>query len=228
MTNLTFPKAIIFDWDGTIIDSLPLVHEAMNHARAAFGLEPETLEQTHKNSVLGGEVIFRRDWGDDRWTEARAKFLEYFLAQHLVRFGTPEERKVYPQKAFMPGGYELLEWLKEKGVPCGVLTNRTRTSAGEEIPYLGYQDFFKALVCYGEAPKNKPDGAAAHFILEKMGVTAGPDVWIVGDTWGDMRCGADAGLTSVLVYDGQYNEEPAPAAIFATCHNLLVALKALC
>lgn len=224
-TTLPKPTAIIFDWDGTIIDSLPLVNEAMNAARAQSGLPLQSLEDTHKDSVLGGEVIFRRDWGDDNWLEARKLFLGHFLQQHLTRFGAAEEG-VTDRPGFMRGAFALLAWLQgQSNIRCAVLTNRTRVSAGAELPHLGYDTLFETLVCFGEAPQNKPSGAAALHVLESMGITPGKDVWLVGDTWGDVACANEAGLTSVLVLDGEYAEPHQPAIHLRDCYALLELLQ---
>lgn len=222
--KLPKPKAIIFDWDGTIIDSLPLVNEAMNAARAVSGKPAQTLEDTQRDSVLGGEVIFRRDWGDDHWLEARKLFLDHFLQKHLARFEM--EEGVGDRPGFMPGAYALLAWLQGRDdIRCAVLTNRTRVSAGPEIPHLGYEQLFEIVVCYGEGPANKPDGAAALHVLQEMGVTPGADVWLVGDTWGDIACANQAGLTSILVHDGAYDHAQRPVLQVRSCAELLDALQ---
>lgn len=226
--QLPKPEAIIFDWDGTIVDTLGLVNESMNHVRVRHGLSPYTVEQTRADSVHRGEVIFRRDFGEELADARRAEFLEYFRANHLTRFGTAAAHpECLSGPGFMPGAVALLDYLQSIDMPCGVLTHRLRDTMGPEIPYLGYQDFFKAVVCSGEGPKGKPEPEAAFYTLDLMGLKASPAVWLVGDTHGDITCALAAGLTPILVQSEAYNHPSQPALQVKDCGELLKILQGL-
>ena len=72
--NLRKPRALIFDWDNTLVDTWPTIHEALSHTFEAMGVEPWTLEQTRQRVRRSMRESFPELFGD-RWTHARDIFL---------------------------------------------------------------------------------------------------------------------------------------------------------
>ena len=93
--EVTRPRAILFDWDNTLIDSWHTIHDAQNHTLQAFGLEPWTIEQT-RQQVRGSMRDSYPEMFGERWEEAGEVFYARFAEKHLDTL-TP-----------LPGALELL------------------------------------------------------------------------------------------------------------------------
>src|SRR5260370_7557055 len=112
--GLVRPRAILFDWDNTLVDSWATIHEALNVVMAAMRKPPGSLQQTKERVRLSLRDSFPRHFGE-RWAEARQIYLDAFGAIHLERLSP------------LPGRRELLERLVgRRGFP-GLLSNKTRT-----------------------------------------------------------------------------------------------------
>jgi phosphoglycolate phosphatase len=186
MKPLPAPRAILFDWDNTLVDNWRCVQAALNTARAEFDLPPLDLAETLANARLSARDSFPRMFGTE-WERARTIFYEAFERGHLDGL------------VALPGATELLSWLRNNATPAAVVSNKRGAFLRTEVGYLGWAECFGALVGAGDAPRDKPDAAPALMALAALGVEAGPGVWFVGDTDIDLRCGLAASCTPVLV-----------------------------
>ena len=183
--NKAPPRAIVFDWDNTLVDSWGTIHEALVLTFTAMGHEPWTLAETKIRVRRSLRDAFPALFGD-RWDEARKLYLDHFMAMHIERL-TP-----------ILGAAELLAEARRAGFHLAVLSNKTGRILRLEADHLGWTQHFKRLVGAGDAKADKPDPVAMQFALEGSGL-AGADVWYVGDTALDMECAARAGCTAVLL-----------------------------
>jgi phosphoglycolate phosphatase len=188
------PKALLFDWDNTLVDSWGTIHDAWVHTLAAMGHRPWTLEETRANVRKSLRDSFPAIFGD-RWEEARRLYMEHFLAIHLERL-TP-----------LAGAVELLRSARERGLWLGVVSNKTGPVLRREAERLGWTALFGPLVGAGDAKADKPDPAVIELALDGSGLAPGDGVWLVGDTAIDMECALNAGCVPVLV-----GAEPSDAA----------------
>lgn len=188
------PRAILFDWDNTLVDTWLTIHEALNHVMAAMGKPPWSLAETRARVRLSLRESFPLHFGD-RWKEARGIYLERFRAIHLERL-TP-----------LPGCAELVAALAGDGVFLGVVSNKTGALLRREAEALGWSRYFGRLVGAGDAVADKPDAAPVRLALEASNVKPGNDVWFVGDTGVDIECAGNAGCVSVLLGDDLAAEE---------------------
>jgi phosphoglycolate phosphatase len=182
---MTHPRALVFDWDNTLVDTWATIHEALVLTFTAMGHEPWTLEETKARTRHSLRNAFPPLFGD-RWEEARKLYLDHFGAIHLERL-TP-----------IVGAAALLAEAQAAGLHLAVLSNKTGRLLRLEVQHLGWDRHFARLVGAGDASADKPDPAAMLFALEGSGFE-GPDVWYVGDTALDMECAARAGCTAVLL-----------------------------
>lgn len=186
---LPTPKAIIFDWDNTLVDNWATIGEAINAALTAFGLTPWTPEETLLRVRRSLRDSFPEMFGDD-WEEARRIFYESFEARHL------ETLRV------IAGAEELLASAKRSGLYLGVVSNKTGYLLRREADRIGWTGHFGALVGAGDAARDKPAPEPVHLALEGSGLVAGADIWFVGDAPIDTACARAAGCTAILVGDG--------------------------
>jgi phosphoglycolate phosphatase len=180
------PKAILFDWDNTLVDSWTTIHDALNIVMTAMDKPPWSLEETRERVRLSLRESFPHHFGE-RWIEARQIYLDAFRAIHLERL-TP-----------LPGRRKLLETLADQQLFLGVVSNKTGELLRREVAALGWAHFFGSIVGAGDAAADKPDPAVVALALQPSGIDSGDEVWLVGDTGVDIECAHNSGCVSILL-----------------------------
>ena len=187
MEKYPFPKAVIFDWDNTLVDSVPVVYEAMKKTYETFGLVPPTLDDTYHMQGFSLRDSFPKVFGDD-WEKAKKVYLSAFEAAHL------EKVKPFAKTD------ELLAFAFEKVGVLAVLSNKTGRILRQEADWFGWTRYFKALVGSMDAPVDKPAKEAVEFALKDTGINCANDVvWFVGDGPVDVMCARAAGALPVHI-----------------------------
>jgi phosphoglycolate phosphatase len=180
------PRAALLDWDNTLVDTWPVIHDAMNTTLAHMGHALWTLEETHARVRRALREAFPELFGA-RWEEARDVFYRRFREIHLDRL------------AIRPGADKLLSALHGKGVYLGVVSNKSGDHLRSEATHLGWDRYFGRVVGATDAPRDKPAPEPVHLALAGSGVPAGRDVWFIGDTGIDMECAYNANCVAILV-----------------------------
>lgn len=187
------PRAILFDWDNTLVDNWAAIHEALNAAFAAFDRPLWTLSQTRMRVRASLRDSFPTMFGD-RWRDAERIFLERFAEMHLA--GLHE----------LPGATRMLAAAVAKGLYLGVVSNKHGHFLRSEADRLGWTAMFGRLVGAGDAARDKPAVEPIDLALQGSGIGRGADVWFVGDADIDMICAVNAGCIPILLRGGM----PAP------------------
>lgn len=185
------PKAIVFDWDNTLIDSWHSIHDAQNHTLVHFGLEPWSLEETRQR-VRGSMRDSYPELFGSRWREAGEVFYARFESRHLQTL-TP-----------LPDSTAMLEELSAAGIYLAVVSNKKGDYLRKEATHLGWDRFFGRIVGAFDAEQDKPSVEPVDLALSGSGITRGPAVWFAGDADIDMECAGKAGCLGVLLR----HEEP--------------------
>ena len=211
------PRAILFDWDNTLVDSWAVIHEALVVTFAAMGHVPWTLEETKQRVRHSLRDAFPQLFGE-RWEDARRHYLDAFTAVHLERLTA------------LAGAEALLEALAEQGYYLAVVSNKTGRLLRREAEHLGWSRHFRAMVGAGDARADKPDPAVVEAALAESGIDPA-ETWLVGDTQLDIDCAAAAGCIPVLVCGLEANPEEGakslPVLRFSDCTALLQGLRDL-
>jgi len=204
------PKAILFDWDNTLVDNWGAIHAAINLTLVAMGHQPWTLQDTRRNVARSLRDSFPTLFGE-RWTEARDIFYKSFEAVHL------EQLKP------LPGAAEMLEALKGQGIYLGVVSNKTGRYLRSEADQLGWTRHFGRLVGATDARADKPAVEPVDLALGESGFARGPEVWFVGDGAVDLECAANAHLTPIFFgqASGVPTDAPKPAWVCPDCDSVL-------
>ena len=166
--TLTRPRAVLLDWDNTLVDSFPAIHRAMNAALEAMGRDPWSFDVFCARIAHSMRDIFPKMFGDS-WTEAVAVFNASYAARDLDH--------IQP----LPGAEALLETFCEGGFYLGLVSNKSGHYLREEVSHLGWQGYFGRVVGATDAAEDKPSPIAIEFALEGSGIVPGRDVWFVGD-----------------------------------------------
>jgi phosphoglycolate phosphatase len=183
------PRAVIFDLDGTLVDSLRDIGEAMNHALAAHGLPTHPLKEYRRFVGDGVKVLVSRVVPAERaelQTPVREAYLAFY-AEHLLDHTQP-----------FPGLLEVLARLEGEGVKRAVLSNKPDASTRHLVSTLFPRVRFDAV--YGERAgvPRKPDPTSALGVAAELGVAPG-DCAFIGDTSVDMDTSRAAGMFGVGV-----------------------------
>jgi len=180
------PRAVIFDWDNTLVDTWPAIHHALAVTFEAMGMTPWTFEETKARVRASARDAFPALFGA-RTEEATRLFYGTFEADHLE---TLRE---------MPGAAPMLEALHAEGLPLAVVSNKRGNILRREAAHLGWNGYFHRLIGATDAARDKPAREPVVMALEGTQVTPGEEVWFVGDTDIDVQCALNARCRPVLL-----------------------------
>ena len=197
----TTPKAILFDWDNTLVDTWPLIHGGMQFVFENRGLIPWTLNEVKDRCHESGREAFPKLFPDD-WQAALDDFYEYVHDRHLEDL------------AVLPYAINLLKDLTERGVPIALVSNKTKPLLVKEVEYLGLSDIFGVVVGAGDAARDKPDAAPLLLALDQLNVPPSMDVWMIGDTPADWTAARSAGVRAIGIGATCMPDDNAPDVMF--------------
>lgn len=186
MPHLPTAKAILFDWDNTLVETWPVIHAAMNGTLVEFGRQPWTLEETKTRVRKSMRDAFPELFGD-AWEAAGEAFYRHYSRIHL-------EELIVLKDADL-----LLRSIQAAGVPMGVVSNKNGGFLRKEANHLNWTPYFSKLVGATDAENDKPALDPVMLALEPMGLSPSTDIWFVGDADIDLACARNAGLTGILV-----------------------------
>ena len=189
-------RLIIFDWDGTVFNSLPRILACYRKTFELFQLPAPD------------EDLLRRVGGKD-WDDAIVALLPdeepsyrkdlQVIYHHVWREGGLETPDL------LPGAADLMGELREKGYLLAVGTSRWRKSILHDMEHFGMSSFFHTVRGADETAR-KPDPAMIHSILEELDVPPEAAV-MIGDSDNDMRMAVNAGVDGIAVRSGGLEAE---------------------
>jgi phosphoglycolate phosphatase len=184
---------LVFDLDGTLIDSrLDLAH-AVNAARAFMGLSPLLHETVYKFVGNGAAVLIQRALGDLNTPENVEKALSFFLGYY-------SEHKL-DYTVLYPGVQEALDRLLAAGVPMAVLTNKPERISRAIVEELGLARHFFKVYGGNSFEFKKPHPIGIQKLILEAGVTL-EDTLMVGDSGVDVETAHNARVRSCGVMYG--------------------------
>lgn len=188
MKRVVRPRAVVFDLDGTLIDSLPVVLRAIAHALEPFGSRP-TAEIFGK---LGGppERFLLTLLPD-------AKHLPEAL-DRMVTFHGEHWNTIRP----FAGVTDFLEQFRAAGVELAIWTGRDRESTARLMSELGLTPYFATILCGDDLSTHKPDPEGLREIMRRLRVGAAETVF-VGDADVDVLGGVACGVDTILIRHGR-------------------------
>jgi pyrophosphatase PpaX len=185
-------RAVLFDLDGTLIDSVPLIVASMRHAFEGHANPPSDVEWVSMiGTPLDGMI---RHWATDEADVERLKerYKRHQWAHHDAMV-----------KAF-PGVPEMLADLQGRGLPMAVVTSKLEASARRSLSHLGLEHQFRAVVGLEATRLHKPDPEPVRHALALLGADAGGTAF-VGDSPHDVRSGNAAGVATVAGLWGPFD-----------------------
>jgi phosphoglycolate phosphatase len=178
---------LIFDLDGTLIDSrLDLVH-AVNATRAEAGRGPLPDEQIFSFVGNGAPVLVQRAMGPEASEEEVANALEFFLDYY--------RHHALDYTILYPGVGEALRGLHASGARLAVLTNKPVRISERIMQGLGLAPLFFRIYGGNSFNHKKPHPVGIEMLRAEANATA-EDTWMVGDSWVDVQTARNAGVAS--------------------------------
>lgn len=186
MPNTERPRAIIFDWDNTLVDSWPPIQDALNTTLTTFGHQPWTMQETRQRVRKSLRDTFPGLFGD-KWEDAADVF-----------YGRYEEIHAKEVTAFS-GSQAMLADLSEIGIYLGVVSNKRGDFLRKEASSLKWDRYFGQIIGANDAPKDKPATDPVHMALSGADLVLNDTIWFVGDADIDLECAVNADCVPVLM-----------------------------
>jgi phosphoglycolate phosphatase len=219
-------RAIVFDLDGTLLDTLPDSRAALNRVLAEDSYRTLTLGEVQSTVGDGARAMLRKALQlAGGATSPDDVALDVYVGRYLAAYLETPARLTTPY----PGVPDTLALFAREGRKLGICTNKPRATTDAVLARLGIDRYFDAVVCPEDVAKRKPDGAHLLATLGRMRVDREAAVF-VGDSETDMAAAVDAGVAAVAVSYGYCHApvETLPAdAIVASFAELPAALARL-
>lgn len=214
--TLQRPKAVLFDWDGTLANTIPLMQASINHILGLLGRPPITFGVAALSSVAGSAGVFKHVLGDELGVKAKAMYEEY-LDEVYAKAGGP----VNPDLA-IDGAGAALQHLKDMNIPVGIATNKMWGRFQMERDALGFGHYIATAVTLDQVTNRKPHPEMIELAIQRLGLTPGPDVWMVGDHRVDVESAKQAGASAVFLDRGfDVSDTHPPDAIVPDLHAFI-------
>lgn len=186
-------ELVLFDLDGTLVDTAPDLAAAANRQRAERGLEPLPLAQLRPMASHGARGLIGRALGrvpgDADYESLRQQFLDYY------------EQALCVHSRLFDGMDETLTALEQAGVRWGIVTNKIARFTVPLVERLGLGDRVACVVSGDSTPHTKPHPAPVLHAIEQAGKTADASMY-VGDDLRDVQAGRAAGTATVIAAYG--------------------------
>jgi len=189
-------KALIFDLDGTLVDTLGGIANAINCALVNNGQEPLTISEISDRVGEGGTALVEyalvkngQEVNPDCVSKLQASYFQAYLAAPI------HETKVFP------GVITMLERAQAQNLDLAICTNKAEVLAKAVLDGLGLTRYFRFLVCGDSLPYRKPHPGAIKWIVNQIG-EAPEACLMIGDTEIDVCAARNSGVRSVFVNFG--------------------------
>jgi HAD superfamily hydrolase (TIGR01549 family) len=191
-------RGLIFDLDGTLVDTVYAHVFAWHRALAEAGLPVEGWRIHRKIGMSGG--LFARAVAREVGRALDDEEVEAVQRRHGELF-----RQFQPERRPLPGAADLLRYLTEAAIPWGIATSGRRPEIDASLQALGVADD-AVVVERGHVARAKPEPDLFIACAERLGLPAA-DCYVVGDAVWDLLAARRAGMLSVGVLTGGYGEE---------------------
>lgn len=191
-------QAVLFDLDGTLVDSAPGIHQALNDALIDHTGQGCTLAETRQWVGNGPEKLVTR--------ALAAQLSSLPVGPILTRFSQRYAETVY-NCALYPGVRDGLHALRDAGLKLACITNKPSPFTEPYLHHLGIADLFMTVICADQVARPKPDPESLSLACTRLGIAVSKVV-MVGDSANDLLPANALDMRCVAVGYGYDQNEP--------------------
>jgi len=188
------PKAILFDWDNTLVDTWRIAFDAINIARKALMIPLITIDdfwqRPHHSMRDAAQELF-----GEQFKEGERIFYEAIGKLHLQDITKLE------------GADALLESLKNLNIYTSIVSNKDGHHLRKEVEHLGWNSHFQKVIGARDTDQDKPSPVPVFAALQDSTFVPGHDIWFVGDSIVDVHCARVSGCIPVVVGQGEASQQ---------------------
>ena len=196
---------ILFDLDGTLVDTAPDLMMAHNHVMKKFGYQTKTTEEIRELVGQGaGALIGRSIWGQAKKEFGKVqdqKIKDNMTKEFIDFYG----KNILHKSTLINGVKEFLVWCKNQKISMGVCTNKTEHLAVDLLKQIGIYDFFEYVAGHNTFDYCKPDPRHLTTVVEILDGDLEKTL-MIGDSESDANAAKAAGIPVILLEDG-YTEK---------------------
>lgn len=198
MVLLMRNKAILFDLDGTLLDTAPDLGMTLNCLRQEHGLAPLSFNVIRPIANLGSKALlklaFDLDESHPKFETIRQQFFELYQ-QHLAN-----------HTQFFPGIDKVLSYIESRSIPWGIVTNKLTRHTHPLLAALDFKHHPGCIICGDTLPTHKPDPGPILHACELLNADPASSCYI-GDAHTDVMASKAAGTQSLVALYGYINTE---------------------
>ncbi|MBI4598472.1 MAG: HAD-IA family hydrolase [Candidatus Omnitrophica bacterium] len=206
-------QLLLYDLDGTLVDTLQDITEAANHMRQRVGLTPKPAEEVRRYIGGGVQELVRQclETEDAAAIDDGVEIYRAYYTRHLL-----DHSRLYPN------AQQMLEYFKDRRQ--AVITNKPNPYSTQILEGLGVAKYFRDIIGGNSGYPKKPDPAALMAVLSHQAVPS-MDAVFIGDSPIDVETGRRAGVLTAMVLHGFSDEaelrEAAPDLLVKDFEELL-------
>ena len=190
---------ILFDLDGTLVDTAPDLIIAHNHVMKKFGYPTKTIDEL-KNAVgKGAKAMMAKAHGEWKWFDEKIK--NQMSDEFLSFYG----KNILNKSKLINGIKDFLNWCKKENISMAVCTNKTEHLAVDLLKKIGIYDYFEYVAGYNTFEYCKPDPRHLTTVIEILDGEKNKSI-MIGDSESDANAARAAKIPMILLEDG-YTEK---------------------
>ncbi|MCC5878660.1 MAG: HAD-IA family hydrolase [Idiomarina sp.] len=201
MSELNRPAAILFDLDGTLLDTAPDLHRALNQVLQRYRKPLIELDVARPVASHGSTGLLTLGFGDEFNDDSRNELREAFLSAYA--------EDPYSGTTYFAGIESLLETLQSLQIPYGIVTNKPTQFTHALLPEFPLLAASAVVVCGDTLKVAKPDPAPLLYAAESLQLKP-QACWYVGDAERDIEAGRAAGMHTILASYGYISDVDRP------------------
>lgn len=229
--TLPAPEAVLFDLDGTLVDSVEDIHVAVNRLLAELGLKTRSRDEVAMWVGNGARMLVERAIAGR--FEGFADAGDAIERHRAADAAMPRFRAIYQEICVdhtlpLAGAHDALALAHSLGLGVAIVTNKPLAPTERIVDALGWRPFVSVVLGGDSLPQRKPDPAPLFEALRRLDATT---AWMVGDSANDVGAAKAARMPSIVVRGG-YNHgqpvehlDPAPDVIIDSLADFSILLR---
>ena len=196
---------ILFDLDGTLVNTAEDLMHAHNHVMKKYGLDERELSDIKKLAGKGSKVMLAKSMHQIAELSGKIKKTDDVVEEMTAEFVDYYSKNIVKESTLKKGVLDFLTWCKENSISLGVCTNKQEHLAIDLLKKIKIYDFFDYTAGGNTFEFNKPDPRHLTNAIEIMGGDVKKSL-MIGDSETDSKASKDASIPFILIEDG-YTEK---------------------